>query len=207
MDICEPLVTDPYSTLLTLWAGAQLMWIGLLVVVQYYQITRGITTQELTNLQKYGFLGGGNVTPEDRMQEGVSSRIPAKPEGPPPTRFGKCLRILGVEQFFATFRDKRQRTVAQRRGMNPFDQGSCWTNCSDFWANPAVVNDEGQRGWLENGVGVRGMGFRLGKGGDGLLGGEEVDYFSMFEVPEKRRKTRRLDEQYEAVTQVDADVA
>jgi hypothetical protein len=51
------------------------------------------------------------------------------------------------------------------------------------------------------------MGFQLGRGGDGLLGGEEVDYFSMFEVPEKRRKARRLDEQYEAVTQVDTDVA
>ena len=89
MDICEPLVTDPYSTLLTIWTAAQLTWLSLLVVVQYYQITRGITTNELNNLQKYGFLGGGNVTVEDRMQEGVSSRLPpfAKPHIEPSSRF------------------------------------------------------------------------------------------------------------------------
>jgi palmitoyltransferase ZDHHC13/17 len=208
MDLCEPLITDPYSTLLTIWTGAQLLWIGLLVMAQYYQIARGITTHELTNLRKYGFMGGGNVTIEDRMQEGISSRLPpmSQAEGPPPGRFKKCLRILGVEQFLVTFRDKRQQAAEKRQGMNPFDQGSCWTNCTDFWSNPVVLNEEGQRDWLENGIGVRGMGFRLGKGGDAILGGQEVDYFSMFEVPEKRRKMRRLDDQYEAVTQVDEDV-
>jgi len=209
MELCEPLITDPYSTLLTIWTAAQLIWLGLLVVVQYYQISHGLTTHELTNLQKYGFLGGGNITIEDRMQEGVSSRLPpiAKTEEPQKTgRLGKCLRILGIEQFFSTFRDKRQRAAVQRQGMNPFDQGSCWTNCSDFWANPGVLNEERDRVWLDNGLGMKGMGFRLGRGGDAVLGGQEVDYFSMFEVPERRRKTR-LNNQYEAVTQVDENVA
>src|SRR5579859_6348013 len=125
MEICQPLVIDPYTTLLTIWAAVQLTWLTLLVVVQYYQITRGITTHELSNLQKYGFLGGGNTTIEDRMQEGVASRLPPFPSASPPPqgKFAKCLRILGVEQFFTTFKDKRKRAVAQRRGMNPFDQG------------------------------------------------------------------------------------
>jgi len=69
-----------------------------------------------------------------------------------------------------------------------------------------VLNEERDRVWLDNGAGVRGMGFRLGKGGDAVLGGEDVDYFSMFEVPEKRRKTR-LNDRYEPITQVDEDVA
>jgi hypothetical protein len=47
------------------------------------------------------------------------------------------------------------------------------------------------------------MGFRLGKGGEGRLGGQEVNYFDMWELPEKRRKVRRLDDEYEAVGQVD----
>jgi hypothetical protein len=201
MDICEPLVTDPYSTILAFWATAQLSWLTLLVVVQCYQITRGITTHELTNLQKYGFMGGGNITVEDRMQEGVSSRLPPANATPDiqPTRFQKVLRILGVEQFFTTFRDQRQRALAQRRGMNPFDQTSCWTNCADFWAVPDVLNEESSRGWLENGCRVRGMGFRLGKGGEAKLGGQEVDYYEMWEVPQKTRKIRRLDEEYQAV--------
>jgi palmitoyltransferase ZDHHC13/17 len=208
MEICEPLVTDPYTTILTFWTAAQLMWLTLLVVVQFYQIARGITTHELTNLQKYGFLGGGNVTAEDRMQEGVSSRLPpiSKSKEPRPSKFNKCLRILGVEQFFTTFKDKRQRAVAQRRGMNPFDQGGCWTNCTDFWAVPTEMNEESSRGWLDNGLQIRGLGFQLGKGGEGRLGGQEVNYFEMWEVPEKRRKGRRVDEEYEAVAQVEEDV-
>jgi hypothetical protein len=178
------------------------------VVVQFYQIARGITTHELTNLQKYGFLGGGNVTVEDRMQEGVSSRLPpiAKPNESPPSKFAKCLRILGVEQFITTFNDKRQRSISQRRGMNPFDQGGCWSNCTDFWAVPSELNDESSRGWLETGLRVRGLGFQLGKGGEARLGGEPVNYFELWEVPEKRRKIRRVDEQYEAVAQVEEDV-
>jgi palmitoyltransferase ZDHHC13/17 len=208
MEICEPLVTDPYTTILTFWGGAQLLWLTMLVVVQYYQIARGITTHELSNLQKYGFLGGGNVTVEDRMQEGVSSRLPpiAVNDKPPQGRFQKCLRILGVEQFFTTFKDKRQRADAQRRGMNPFDQSSCLTNCGDFWAVPEHLSDESSRGWLESGLRIRGMGFRLGKGGEARLGGQEVNYFDMWEVPEKRSKVRRLDEEYQAVGQVDEDV-
>ena len=208
MDLCEPLITDPYTTLLTFWTAAQLLWLTLLVVLQYYQISRGITTHELGNLQKYGFLGGGTVTVEDRMQEGVSSRLPpiSKLDIHASSRFQKCLRILGVEQFFATFKDKRKRSVAQRRGLNPFDQGGCWSNCTDFWAVPSELNDESSRGWLENGLHARGLGFQLGKGGGARLGGESVNYFEMWEVPERRRRIRRVDEQYEAVAQVEEDV-
>lgn len=206
MEICEPLITDAYTTILTIWTAAQLIWLTMLVIVQHYQVARGITTHELSNLQKYGFLGGGNVTLEDRMQEGVSSRLPpiAAPESDGPKgRLGKCLRILGVEQFFTTFKDKRKRAVAQRRGMNPFDQGGCISNCGDFWAVPELMNDESARGWLDNGLRLRGKGFQLGKGGSARLGGEAVDYFEMWEVPERRRKTRRLDQEYEPVEQVD----
>jgi hypothetical protein len=206
MDICEPLITDPYTTILAIWTGAQLTWLTMLVLVQNYQIARGITTHELSNLQKYGFLGGGNVTIEDRMQEGVSSRLPpiSSPEtGAPKGRLGRCLRILGVEQFFTTFRDKRKRAVVQRKGMNPFDQGACLTNCGDFWAVPPYLNDESTRGWLDHGLRLRGKGFQLGRGGAASLGGEPVDYFEMWEVPDRRRKTRRLDQEYEAVEQGD----
>src|SRR5271170_901145 len=203
MDICEPLVTDAYTTLLTLWSAAQLCWLTLLVVVQYYQISRGITTHELSNLQKYGFLGGGNVTAEDRMQDGISSRLAPLQHNHPTGKFHKCLRILGVEQFFMTFKDKRQRAVAQRRGMNPFDQGGCLTNCGDFWSVPPQVAEEANRPLLEHGLKIKGMGFQLTKGGEGRLGGEEVNYFELWEVPEKRRKVRRVDQEYESLGQVE----
>jgi hypothetical protein len=87
--------------------------------------------------------------------------------------------------------------------MNPFDQGSFWTNCTDFWAVPIHLNEQSSRGWLDNGLKVNGMGFQLGKGGEGRLGGEEVNYFEMRDVPERRRKTRRSDQEYESVMQVD----
>jgi hypothetical protein len=206
-EICQPLLTDPYTTILSIWSLAQLLWVTLLVIVQHYQISRGITTHELSNLQKYGFLGGGNITVEDRMQEGVSSRLPplSAPDIVPPTRFRKCLRILGVEQFFATFRDKRKRAVAQRRGMNPFDQGGWTTNCGDFWSVPEYDEEDIPRKvWLDSGLRVRGKGFKLGKGGVGRLGGEQVNYFELWEVPERRRKTsRRVDQEYEALGQME----
>jgi len=210
MDICTPLITDPYTTILALWTSFQLLWLTLLVVMQHYQIARGITTHELSNLQKYGFLGGSGFTVEDRLQEGVSSRLPAisKPDTPHTGRFHKCLRILGVEQFATTFRNKRQRAQANRRGMNPFDQNSWVRNCSDFWAVPTHLNEDNQKAWLDNGLNVSGVGFNLGKGGEGKLGGEEVNYFEMWDVPERRRKSRRAEGQrYEEVPgQIGEDV-
>ena len=89
--------------------------------------------------------------------------------------------------------------------MNPFDQGGCWTNCTDFWAVPTHLSEESSRGWLESGLLVKGFGFQLGKGGEARLGGDEINYFEMWEVPDKRRKTRRIDE-YESVAQVEEDV-
>ena len=71
---------------------------------------------------------------------------------------------------------------------------------------PDYLGDENSRGWLDSGLRIRGKGFQLGNGGEGRLGGEEVNYFEMWEVPEKRRKIRRLDDQYEAVGQLEEGV-
>lgn len=71
--------------------------------------------------------------------------------------------LLGIDAFFATARDGLSdgRRAAQPR--NPFSRGF-FTNCRDFWCDPAPY-------------------FGRRETGAGMLGGEVVNYTRMYEVP------------------------
>ena len=188
-------MVDPYTTLLTIWAGLQLTWVTLLALVQVHQVTRAVTTYESANLQRYGFMGGSN---EERFQEGSqpTGTAPNTPfQSPEKTSITKrmlklCSRTLGIEIFYQSAKDslfRRRERQRQRRNLNPFDQGSLFRNCSDFWwMDPeAGINDQQSTGhrMLQLGWGIGRFGSSLKPGASGKVGGQIVDYYHLFEVP------------------------
>lgn len=56
--MCTAAGHDTHLFLVTLWAGLQLTWTIILLASQVWQVCRQMTTLEVSNLGRYGFMGG-----------------------------------------------------------------------------------------------------------------------------------------------------
>ncbi|GAA6010579.1 hypothetical protein JCM11491_002980 [Sporobolomyces phaffii] len=56
--ICSALERDTFDLVVTVWAGLQLTWTVVLLGVQVWQVCRQVTTLEVSNLGRYGYMGG-----------------------------------------------------------------------------------------------------------------------------------------------------
>ncbi|GJN94302.1 hypothetical protein Rhopal_007376-T1 [Rhodotorula paludigena] len=56
--LCMSLRYDPFALLVCLWASLQLLWTIILLFAQLYQVARQMTTLEVSNLGRYGYMGG-----------------------------------------------------------------------------------------------------------------------------------------------------
>jgi palmitoyltransferase ZDHHC13/17 len=174
--LCDLVLRDPWTIILTLWTTLQLIWVTMLLVVQSIQIARNQTTYE--NMKRHsqpeypirsaataalvsgstslgpegaGVMGRpGSNTPTVRRKEGF---------------FAQWKKLLGLDAFMATASDAS--AGGNRRRENPFSRGVI-TNCRDFWLDPAPY------------FGRRSV-------GDGMLGGEVVNYARMFDAPLRTR--------------------
>lgn len=149
----------------------------MLCVVQLVQISRNQTTYE--NMRGHSidrsypssraFASAMTAGTTSLDAAGLSSAgqgpNPALAHGP--SRRRGCLQqwssLLGVDAFFATARDGLRDTPRAVRPKNPFSRG-IFTNCRDFWCDSGAYF-----GKRESGV--------------GMLGGEVVNYYQMYENP------------------------
>ncbi|SNX86198.1 related to AKR1 - ankyrin repeat-containing protein [Melanopsichium pennsylvanicum] len=56
--LCTATTFDPFLFGVAVWAGLQLTWTVILLVAQAWQIMRQMTTLEVSNLGRFGFMGG-----------------------------------------------------------------------------------------------------------------------------------------------------
>lgn len=187
--LCAPLLQDPLTAYLTLWTAFQCIWVSMLISVQCIQVSRGQTTYEnMRGAAHHRHHGPGEVAgivanaiaAGGTGMEGVPSASPHT-HGQPHShhrhshgnRHGKwwtrMTKLLGVDAFVHTAQDgidagaavrgaNTQR--ARKEKKNPWSRGVI-VNCTDFWSR-------------RNGGGLKGR---------AVLGGQEVDYFTMYEVP------------------------
>lgn len=168
----------------------------MLVTVQCVQVSRGQTTYEnMRGAAQHRHHGAGEVAgivanaiaaggASGGGMEGVSGASPSNhTHSHKSSDNSKCwtrtTKLLGVDTFVHTAQDGIEasggvvgrsgaRGSAGGRGKrrnsnkNPWSRG-CLTNCSDFWSS--------NNGGREKGVAV--------------LGGERVDYFSLYEIPRR----------------------
>ncbi|KAG7531769.1 hypothetical protein FFLO_04138 [Filobasidium floriforme] len=60
--VCGAYQTAPYLLAVTLWSTLQLTWTTILLASQAWQVARQMTTLEVSNLGRYGFMGGRGGT-------------------------------------------------------------------------------------------------------------------------------------------------
>lgn len=179
-ELCGVLNKDPYTICLMAWAALQLTWVSMLLIVQLVQIGRAQTTYESMKAQRHlhghgsGFADaatnfaatGTTSAAEAGLTDAARGPDPAAESAPRPPEscLGRWQRLLGLDTFMATaLYGSRADEVRSRQRQNPFTRGML-TNCKDFWCEPSPVF-----GRHDNGV--------------ALLGGERVDYTSMYEAP------------------------
>jgi len=152
----------------------------MLLIVQLVQITRGLTTYEAMSSHSHAghnhsgagealstFVSTGTTSIE-AAQLGAGGRGPDPAVQKPPHKpEGACkpwLRMFGVDTFLATaMHGSNAAEVRARDKSNPFSRG--WIqNFKDFFCDAAPI-------------------FGTRPHGEALLGGEKVDYTSMYELP------------------------
>ncbi|KAI6142493.1 hypothetical protein BKA82DRAFT_2588959 [Pisolithus tinctorius] len=55
---CVPAAIDSYLLLVSLWSTLQLPWTSVLLVTQFWHVARQLTILEVSNLDRYGSMGG-----------------------------------------------------------------------------------------------------------------------------------------------------
>lgn len=174
--LCTFALRDPWTITLAIWALMQMVWVSMLLVVQSIQIAKNITTYENMKRHDHGSHGGPSHLPLHNARPttlGAShattslndtaasaTRLHPHPRAPD----GMCTKLkktLGIDVFFATASDASAGKIKDR--SNPFSRGIVG-NCKDFWCDPAPI-------------------LRRRKPGEGYLGGDVVDYYSMYERP------------------------
>nr|GAT47946.1 palmitoyltransferase akr1 [Mycena chlorophos] len=152
--LCALTAFDPFLVSVALWATLQLSWTSILLISQLWQIARQMTTLEVSNLGRYGFMGGRGGLGVGQM--GQASRQ-GSPEGEGQGEAhahgghahshgtgcsGFLMSILGLDRF------TRGRAVdgLARAGTarNPFDLGMV-KNCQDFWSKGRELGVEYER--------------------------------------------------------------
>lgn len=180
-ELCDYLNRDYFTIIVVIWTGLQLTWVSLLLVSQLFQISRAQTTLEVMKGHPHhggpGEVAAAAVTAgapsleaAGLTQEGAGPD-PAVPAGPrQQSWFDQWKRILGIDTFIATaIHGSKADEVLRQQRANPFNRG-CFTNLSDFFCDTAPH-------------------FRRRHNGDATLGGEKVDYTTMYDTP-SRMSTR-----------------
>ena len=168
---------DPFGIATLIWAALQLIWVTMLLLTQLIQIIRGQTTYE--SMRGHTHMSGPGAVVTSAILAGTTSlegaQLAGQGAGPNTSAtssthrhkegcFERWKKLLGVDIFIATaMSGSRASGVQARHRANLFTRGIV-TNFSDFFFDPAPV------------LGTR-------KNGMAMLGGQLVDYTTMYQVP------------------------
>ena len=192
--ICDVILRDTFSVVLTLWASLQLTWVTMLLFVQSVQIARAKTTYEsMRGHIDHGSRASDTITAAltsgstslDGAQlssDGGSHMHHGHRHGFGGGFFAQWKKLLGLDTFMATAQGGLDRSPSNR-DQNPFSRG-IYTNCKDFWCDPAPL------------FGQRDV-------GAAILDGEPIDYTKMYEAPPRmkfRRRHEGEDAMYQSIT-------
>ncbi|KAJ7808316.1 hypothetical protein B0H14DRAFT_1516721 [Mycena olivaceomarginata] len=159
--LCAPTVHDAFLISVAAWATLQLSWTSVLLASQLWQIARQMTTLEVSNLGRYGFMGGrggaslngqmGGHRPHghahaaptaDGELDPSASGAPAGAHAHAHGGSGFLMNLLGFDRFT---RGRAASGLARAsKASNPFDLGVV-RNCRDFWTKGRELGVEYER--------------------------------------------------------------
>ncbi|KAF9049653.1 zf-DHHC-domain-containing protein [Hymenopellis radicata] len=134
-DLCQMTSFDTFLVAVALWSTLQLSWTIVLLASQFWQIARQMTTLEVSNLGRYGFMGGrGGASMAGQMGHSHSRSGTSSPDSEAPVHNhragGFIMNLLGFDRF--TKGKAVDGLARSSKASNPFDLGM-WGNCKDFW--------------------------------------------------------------------------
>ncbi|EPS96187.1 hypothetical protein FOMPIDRAFT_91156 [Fomitopsis schrenkii] len=144
--LCAVTAHDTFLISVACWSTLQLSWTIVLLASQYWQVARQLTTFEVSNLGRYGFMGGrGGASLSSQMGHHHHGQGMSDSDGAAtPTAHhhkhshGACggcgsgflMNLLGFDRFT---KGKAADGLARAgKAPNPFDLGVIG-NCKDFW--------------------------------------------------------------------------
>ncbi|KAL5478760.1 AKR1 [Sanghuangporus weigelae] len=150
-DLCTITAYDPFLFSVACWSTLQLLWTLILLASQLYQVMRQMTTFEVSNLGRYGFMGGrgGQSLASQMGHRHQHAPMGAGEDGPAPAHAhqhtgcgGTLLQLTGLDIFT---RGRAADGLARaRKASNPFDLGIIG-NCKDFWTAGRELGVEYER--------------------------------------------------------------
>lgn len=165
--ICTAVARAPFVLAITAWSTLQLSWTIILWLSQLWQIARQMTTLEVTNLGRYGYMGskGTSLATQmghshvqhdargDELGDSVGPRHAHKHAGGCAGGANFLLNVLGLDRFT---KGKAVDGLARAgKASNPFNVGIVG-NCKDFWTAGRQLGVEYERlyavppeGWAE----------------------------------------------------------
>jgi palmitoyltransferase len=142
--VCEASAFDTFPFATACWATLQLTWTIIVLGGQLFQITKQLTTYELSNLGRYGYMGGHGASLA--AQASHRHEHPPHAHGHSHSHGGTgllrkvvpkgLLQLVGLDLYTqgkAAEGIARAARQGGERGNNPFDVG-LWRNCTDFWS-------------------------------------------------------------------------
>ena len=160
--LCSATAYDPFLVSVAGWATLQLSWTIVLLASQYWQVARQMTTFEVSNLGRYGFMGGrGGASLNGQMghrhqqhrhahtfgdgeDTGLVDGTPSHKHGGVCAGCGSgfLMNLLGLDRFT---KGKAVDGLARAgTASNPFDLGFVG-NCKDFWTAGRELGVEYER--------------------------------------------------------------
>ncbi|TDL26845.1 hypothetical protein BD410DRAFT_472071 [Rickenella mellea] len=170
--LCAITAADPFMFSVAAWATLQLSWTFILLASQFWQIARQMTTFEVSNLGRYGFMGGrGGQSLSSQMGHRHQHHGSASPGGGGPDsamgddatdadgssvgghshahkhKHGACgtgfiMHLTGLDFF--TKGKAADGLARASSATNPFDLGFTG-NCMDFWTSGRELGVEYER--------------------------------------------------------------
>lgn len=151
-DLCAVTAYDPFLFAVTGWATLQLLWTTVLLASQLYQIARQMTTFEVVNLGRFGFMGGrggASLAPQLGHRHMHSPLVGEDGESAGTLHkhsHGGCTGFIMQLTGMDVFTKGKAADGLSRAGKasNPFDLGFVG-NCTDFWTKGRELGVEYER--------------------------------------------------------------
>ncbi|KAI9507933.1 palmitoyltransferase AKR1 [Russula earlei] len=161
--VCRLTATDMFLFSVAAWSSLQLVWTVVLLISQFLQISRQMTTLEVSNLGRYGFMGGRGGSLATQMSHRHTHALQADaddalsgdatPAGGHAHSHGRhrhvsgcstgfLMQLLGFDRFTT---GKAANGLARAgHAANPFNIGVVG-NCRDFWTRGRELGVEYER--------------------------------------------------------------
>ena len=181
---CDTVSRDPFTALLAFWASLQLIWVTMLLFVQYVQIAKARTTYESVrgysgrisrtqeNVATAVFAGTTSMDSAQLTAHSLVSNTTMLRRRHAYSRHDSCFtqwkQLLGLGSFVAAAQEGLNHHDRFSLEPNPFSRGLV-TNCKDFWCDSEPY-------------------FGRRKPGTAMLDGKVIDYTTMYDIPPRTRQ-------------------